>query len=132
MSKYLVDTQILIWSLISPSKLSSEVIERLSTASICVSKISLWEIAIIQKLGKLPEFLIKVDELEKVILKAGFQMISLETKHILGYDSLPLFPDHRDPFDRLLLATAYSEKISIISADENFKLYQDWVDLVKM
>ncbi|TLU90059.1 type II toxin-antitoxin system VapC family toxin [Dyadobacter sediminis] len=126
-----MDTQILIWALISPFKLSAEILKLLSSNQICVSQISILEIAIKQKTGKLTALPIAIDLLEKVILNDGFEIISLATKHIVQYESIPLFPQHRDPFDRLLLATAYSERMSIISADSNFGLYTNFIQLIK-
>ena len=131
MQKCLIDTQILIWALISPFKLSAEVLKLLSSSQICVSQISILEIAIKQKTGKLTELPITIDILEKVILNDGFEIVSLATKHIIKYDSIPLFPHHRDPFDRLILATACSENIPIISADSNFGLYRNYVHLIE-
>lgn len=131
MKKYLIDTQILIWSLISPSKLSQQIVDLMSSNSICASQISLLEIAIKQKLGKLPELTIAIDDLEQVLLKDGFDVIAIATKHIAHYNSIPLFADHRDPFDRFILATAYSEEIPIISSDANFRLYQGLIQLIE-
>ncbi len=68
MQRYLLDTQVLIWALTSPSRLSADIINLLSRNSIFVSHISLLEIAIKQKIGKLPELPISVNDLEKIIL----------------------------------------------------------------
>ncbi|WP_409014346.1 type II toxin-antitoxin system VapC family toxin [Dyadobacter sp. CY326] len=131
MRRYLIDTQVLIWSLVSPARLSAEVFNLMSSNIICVSQISLLEIAIKQKLSKLPELQISVDELETIILKDGFKLIPLFTAHIAHYKTIPLFENHRDPIDRILLATAYSENTPIISSDKNFKLYSDVISLVE-
>jgi len=53
---YLIDTQIFIWAMISPEKLSEQTIEILQHHSIYVSQISFFEITIKQKIGKLPHF----------------------------------------------------------------------------
>lgn len=131
MKSYLVDTQILIWSLISPDRLSSAILERLSSGQIYTSQISLLEIAIKQKINKLPELQISIEELERTIVRDGFQVIPLKSKHIAAYREIPLFANHRDPFDRLLLATAYSENIALISADLNFNLYSNLIELIE-
>jgi PIN domain nuclease of toxin-antitoxin system len=83
------------------------------------------------RLDKLPELQIEIKELEQILLTDGFQLVPLDTAHIVCYKSIPLFENHRDPFDRLLLATAYAEKIPIISADKNFKLYKDLIELIE-
>ncbi|WP_409021323.1 PIN domain-containing protein [Dyadobacter sp. CY261] len=52
--------------------------------------------------------------------------------HIDTYNAIPLYEQHRDPFDRLILATAYAEKMPVVSADENFKYYKELISLVEI
>ncbi|MGG7666141.1 type II toxin-antitoxin system VapC family toxin [Dyadobacter sp. BHUBP1] len=103
----------------------------LSIHAIFVSHVSLLEIAIKQKIGKLPDLPISINELEKVILADGFGLIPISAAHIDNYNVIPLHEEHRDPFDRLILATAYSEKMPIISADGNFKIYSEIISLIE-
>lgn len=128
---YLINTQILIWSIISPKKLADSVTEILLDNIIWVSQVSLYEIAIKQKVGKLPEFTLSVEDLLRQMSVDGFHLLSLKNEHISAYDAIPLFPEHRDPFDRLILATAFSEVMPVISADGNFKLYTDQIELIE-
>ena len=95
-----------------------------------VSQISLVEIAIKQKIGKLPELDVAIGTLVRLIEQDGFMMLPLQIQHIEAYNNIPLFPEHRDPFDRLLLATALNENIPIVSSDENFRLYKNHVQVV--
>jgi PIN domain nuclease of toxin-antitoxin system len=60
----------------------------------------------------------------------GFEFLKINQSHIISYNSLILISDHKDPFDRLLISTAISEKLPIISSDEKFKLYGDIFDLI--
>jgi PIN domain nuclease of toxin-antitoxin system len=74
---------------------------------------------------------IPIEKLIQLIQKDGFTILNLKDEHIHAYDSIPLLADHRDPFDRLLLATSLFEQIPIISADEKFKMYSSiihWID----
>ena len=128
---YLADTQIVIWGVISPSKIASHVQLLLKKNPIIVSEISLFEITIKQKIGRLPELPLSVDELANQLLSDGFQLLPIKRKHITAYQQIPLVDNHRDPFDRLLLATALAEDISIISADRNFQLYSPTIQLVE-
>ncbi|CAH0993956.1 hypothetical protein EMA8858_00061 [Emticicia aquatica] len=128
---FIIDTQILIWSVISPNKLSSKVREILENNNIGVSQISLYEIAIKQKIGKLSELDLSMSDLINLILKDGFEILSLKNAHIEAYERIQLVDTHRDPFDRLLLATSLSENIPIISADEKFKEYSSQVQLIE-
>jgi PIN domain nuclease of toxin-antitoxin system len=131
MKRYLLDTQILIWTLTSPSKLSASIINLLSANTIFISHVSLIEIAIKQKIGKLTELPVPTNELEKIILADGFGLIPISAAHINTYDVIPLHEEHRDPFDRLILATAYSEKLPVVSADRNFKIYSSLISLIE-
>lgn len=128
---YLADTQIVIWSIISPKKITLSTQRILQENPIWVSEISLFEIAIKQKIGRLPELTLLVSDLINQLLNDGFQLLPIDLKHILAYEQIPLFDTHWDPFDRLLLATAQSEQIPIISADEKFKLYTSIIRLVE-
>lgn len=127
---YLVDTQILIWILVSPDKLVKNVKNILENESIFVSQISFFEVAIKQKLGKLPDFGFSTEELAGFLEQDGFNLLKLQNQHIQAYSDIPLLANHRDPFDRLLLSTAYSENMPIISADENFAAYQPQIQLI--
>lgn len=83
----------------------------------------MFEIAIKQKIGKLPELDLPIDNLTNLIEQDGFNLLPLKIDHIAAYSLILLMLNHRDPFDRLLLATALSEKMAVISADAHFKLY---------
>ena len=128
--KYLIDTQILIWSIISPEKLSLRTKYILENEEIFVSQITLFEIAIKQKIGKLPELNIPINSLIEIMLKDNFNILHIENKHIEAYDAIPLLADHKDPFDRLILATVFSENIPIISSDANFEYYSSQIKLI--
>jgi PIN domain nuclease of toxin-antitoxin system len=128
--RYLIDTQILIWSMITPEKLSPLVENILQSNEIFVSQIAFFEIAIKQKIGKLEEFDLSIESLHYRVEQDGFYMLPLKIDHIAAYRAIPLIPEHRDPFDRILLATALSEQYPIISNDANFKLYSPQVQVV--
>ncbi|GAB3640051.1 type II toxin-antitoxin system VapC family toxin [Spirosoma arcticum] len=127
---YLADTQVAIWSVVSPSKIKPSVQLILQENSIVVSEISLIEIAVKQKIGRLPGLSLSVDELATQLLTDGFYLLPVDRKHIAAYEQIPLFDDHRDPFDRLLLATALVEKVAVISSDEKFRLYVPIIRLI--
>ena len=128
----LIDTQILIWSIISPNKLSDNIKELLQNNEVLVSHVSLFEIVIKQKIGKLPELSLSIDELSAQAKSDNFGFLEISIEHISAYNSVPFFPDlHKDPFDRLIIATALSENIPIISADEKFKLYDSIITLIE-
>lgn len=128
--RYLIDTQVFIWSLISPAKLSVPVRRLLQLNTIYIAEISLFEITIKQKIGKLPALPVTTTMLVEQIERDGFERMPLAIHHIAAYDRIPLHADHRDPFDRLILATALAENMPIISADEKFRWYQEIVEVI--
>jgi PIN domain nuclease of toxin-antitoxin system len=130
--KVLIDTQILIWYQLYDPKLQANIYDLLTCLenTIYVSQISLVEITIKQKIGKLPKLDVSISALANLIEQDGFIVLPLHTQHIEAYNDIPLFPNHRDPFDRLLLATAFSENIPIVSSDGNFELYKQYVQIL--
>jgi PIN domain nuclease of toxin-antitoxin system len=129
MAKYIIDTHILIWVLVNPHKINQNITNILINNHIFVSQISLLEISIKQSIGKLPDFEIPINVLINVLTQDGFNILGLKNKHIATYRSIPILEHHRDPFDRLLIATAITEKMAIISADANFEYYKNYIDL---
>ena len=122
MKKYLIDTHILLWLMLEPQKLSNAVKKTLQNTNneLYISRISLWEIAIKIKIGKLN---IKMNFIDIcVALKENdFILLDLKNKHIVETLALPFH--HRDPFDRMLIAQAKTENLTIITKDQNFSEY---------
>lgn len=129
----IIDTQILIWYLLDSKHLKKHIKQLISDMdnTVFVSQVSLYEIAIKQTIGKLPQLDIAITELERLILSSGLQLLPISNKHIQYYSSIPLHIIHRDPFDRLIIATVACEDMDIVSADENFKLYQSYIRLIE-
>lgn len=131
--KYLADTHVCFWSVFQKGKLSSDakIIVENEANEIFVSPVSLWEIAIKYKLGKFPDFTVDLDDFVASLEKTGFAFLPLKNDHLTAYFNCPFFhPDHKDPFDRLLIATADFEKASFITKDEKFDAYKDIVNVV--
>lgn len=126
MSKnYLLDTHCLIWFQEDNPKIPSRVMAELQEPANTVffSQVSLFEIAIKQKIGKLPEFTADLSEVYQQAINDRFSYLPIKNQHLFSYNKIPLLETHRDPFDRLLLATAYEENAIMLSADTNFSLY---------
>ena len=120
--KYLLDTHTAIWALEDKSKLSDAakaVIDNVSFP-LCVSIASAWEIAIKVSIGKLtfnggsPSFLEKMQH-------NGVELLSIESSHLEHLEHLPFI--HRDPFDRLIVATAKTHSLVIVTSDDNIQKY---------
>jgi PIN domain nuclease of toxin-antitoxin system len=111
--RFLVDTHALLWALGEPSALSPAARGAIADPSnlIVVSSVSLWECAIKASIGKLdlPEdFFDSVPE-------AGYEVMPIRISHLNVYRTLPMH--HRDPFDRMLVAQARAEALTLISRD---------------
>ncbi|TAF72739.1 MAG: type II toxin-antitoxin system VapC family toxin [Bacteroidetes bacterium] len=128
----LLDTHILIWLLEDNQKLNRKhrIILEDTSNQLFVSQYSFIEIAIKLKLGKLPIFNISIQEFISEVENIGIQIIAVENSHLQTYQELPLFDDHRDPFDRLIISTAIYEKYSLASMDAKFLKYSDLVSLM--
>jgi PIN domain nuclease of toxin-antitoxin system len=90
-----------------------------------VSIASVWEVGIKISIGKLtfPE---NTNGFVNQVQKNGFELLPINTTHIAVMEQLPLI--HRDPFDRLLVASAIVEQMGIVSNDANIKLYPvNWI-----
>jgi PIN domain nuclease of toxin-antitoxin system len=115
----LLDTHILLWFLENDPKLSDQVREVITNPAnlIFVSAISAWEISIKQSLGKL----IAPNNLEEALRFSRFEILSITLAHGIKVADLPMH--HKDPFDRMLIAQALIEDLTIITVDRKFKLY---------
>ena len=117
----LLDTHAIIWCIDrGNSKLSQKardiIIDPENT--IFISSASLWEIVIKISLGKLD---LDFDNLLKELDLAGFLMLHTEAAYLQRIIRLPLI--HKDPFDRLLVATAQAESMVLITSDDNIHQY---------
>ncbi len=129
--RYLLDTHSLIWFQENNPKIPKQVMRIIQQPDniILFSQISLFEITIKQKIGKLPAFYATIEEIYQQAINDGFTFLSILNHHIYNYDKVPLIRDHRDPFDRLLIATALEENAIILSADEQLQVYNDLVKI---
>jgi len=121
-NRYLIDTHVLLWWLFDDSKLC-EISRRIianKNHEILVSSATAWEIATKYKIGKLPEAKPLLVNYQGALKKLGFLELTINTDHALTAGSLTI--DHRDPFDRMLIAQAKLENIPIITYDPAFHL----------
>ena len=61
---------------------------------------------------------------------AGIEILPIHDKHLLEYQNLTLNAEHRDPFDRLIISTAISERAAIFSVDKQFNRYENLVEIL--
>ena len=120
----LVDTHPWLWALSSPERLSGRAREILEDPRnrIYLSAASSWEIAIKFALGKLELPEPPSRYVPSRLAAMGMTPLPIEHAHALHAGSLPLH--HRDPFDRLLVAQAILEKLTLLTADPELKPYR--------
>lgn len=117
--KLLLDTHALLWSLIEPGRLSATARTRIEDphAQVAVSAVSFWEIAIKTNLGKLTVAGASPETLLEAAQQQGFDLLPLEPRLAATFSKLPLDPQHRDPFDRMLVWQAISQGYTLVSRD---------------
>jgi PIN domain nuclease of toxin-antitoxin system len=114
----LLDTHVILWWLTDDPALSDEVKTRLDDEpDVYVSPASLWEVTIKQSIGKLSE---PADVAEE-IRDSGFRELPITFHHAIAAGRLPLI--HRDPFDRMLVAQAQCERLTLVSRDPHIQRY---------
>ncbi|GHC54268.1 type II toxin-antitoxin system VapC family toxin [Neogemmobacter tilapiae] len=119
MTQLLLDTHAWAWIVTMPGKISSRVQLFLDQAdTVCLSTVSVYEIGQKVRLGKWPEMNGHLDDIESVLVARGGTPIAPGTQ-ICALAGLLDWP-HRDPFDRIIAATALSLDLTLISADTVF------------
>ena len=112
--RLLLDTHTLLWALARPAKLPARTAAaiREPANAVFVSAASVWEIAIKAALGKLSADL---DEVVRTSIDVGFEELAVTFAHARRVGALPAL--HRDPFDRMLVAQALEEGLTVVTRD---------------
>ena len=127
-----MDTHCLLWFQENDPKIPAYVMQEIQNPEniILFSQISLFEITIKQQIGKLPDFKSTIEEIYHQALSDNFNFLPITNQHIYNYCNIPLLRDHRDPFDRLLIATAMEEDAIMVTRDNNFRFYKDLIKIL--
>jgi len=116
--RLLLDTDVVLWQLAGTRELGPRAREAIEEATeLAFSVVSFAEIGVKAAVGKL----VVPDELHSRIVGTGVRIIGLAADHGLAVAHLPLH--HRDPFDRLLIAQAQQERLTLVTADERIAAY---------
>lgn len=118
----LVDTHLLLWAAGQPEKLSRAARRVLDDPDVRLwfSAASLWEVAIKHGLGR-EDFRVEPVRLRRGLLDNGWHELAVSSEHAVATLDLP--PLHKDPFDRMLLAQARVEGLSLVTSDELLARY---------
>jgi PIN domain nuclease of toxin-antitoxin system len=120
----LLDTHIALWAITGDATLAEQFLDRLRhDPDIFLSPVSLWEITIKQATGKLAG----PADLAERVRDMGFRELPVTYAHAIAAGRLPTH--HRDPFDRMLVAQAAVEGLTLVSRDESIARYD--VDILK-
>jgi PIN domain nuclease of toxin-antitoxin system len=118
--RLLIDTHVFIWACDSPEKLTAKtravIAEPIS--DVFVSAASLWEMAIKAALGRLQ---FPLDRMPAIVAEMGFEPLSMTMPHALAAGALPRH--HDDPFDRMLIAQARLDGLTLVTLDRQFARY---------
>jgi len=120
--KLLLDTQLLLWAASEPQNLSATARALIEAPEneLLFSAASLWEVVIKRGLGR-DDFKVDARVLRRGLLDHGYSEFPIVSDHAITLQSLP--PLHRDPFDRILVAQALVEGITLLTADRRVAQY---------
>ena len=120
--KLLLDTQVLLWAAGNAKRLTTAARKLLNDPAkqLCFSAARLWEITIKNSLGR-RDFRVDPRVLRRALLDNGYTELPITSQHAVSVEGLPDI--HRDPFDRLLLAQALSEGITLVTGDALLATY---------
>lgn len=118
----LLDTHVLLWAAARGDRLSPVARGMIEDAgnTLWFSVASLWEVATLRALDR-PDFRTDPGVLRAGLLQAGYRELAVEGRHVLALAALPAL--HGDPFDRILLAQAVAEGMTLMTADARLLAY---------
>lgn len=127
--KLLLDTHILLLAAGAPDRLGGQARAMLEAAenTLVFSVASLWEISIKAGLGR-DDFRVDGAALRRGLLAHGYEELQINAVHALAVRDLP--PVHRDPFDRMLVAQARQEGLTLVTADALVARYPGAIELI--
>ena len=122
--KYLLDTGVFLWGVAAEDRLNSMAQQVLTASSseLYLSAAGAWEIAIKFALGSLPLPKAPAEYIPYAQRLWGIQTLNITSEHAFRAGDLPLH--HRDPFDRMIIAQARSERMTLLTADRVFQKYR--------
>ena len=127
--KLLVDTHLLLWAAGQPNRLSAAARKLINSPAneLFFSAASIWEVAIKRGLGR-SDFQADPRLLRRGLLDNGYSELSILSDHVVAIENLPAI--HKDPFDRLLVAQATVEGITLLTSDSVVAQYPGLVRIM--
>ena len=112
MKRYLLDTHLIYWWMTADARLGKDTQRIIAKSEIVVSTASIWEMVLKNAKGKLP---LPQGSITEQLEAQGFALLPILPRHIEAARSLTC--THADPFDRLLIAQAYDERLTLLTRD---------------
>jgi len=127
--KLLLDTHLLLWAAGEPRRLSKPARGLIENPGneLFFSAASLWEVVIKRGLGR-ADFKVDARLLRRGLLDNGYSELPILSDHVVATESLPLI--HKDPFDRILVAQATVEGVTLLTADSVVSAYPGPIKMV--
>ena len=127
--RILLDTHVLLNAAGKPGNLPPRALELFCdpASELVFSAASIWEIVIKSSLGR-GDFRVDAHKLRRGLLSNGYDELAISSEHALAVSGLP--PIHRDPFDRILMAQAVIEEITLFTMDRTLAEYPAPVQLI--
>jgi PIN domain nuclease of toxin-antitoxin system len=125
MARYLLDTNIVLFSLHNPKELERKVRDRLTDYNdlFYVSTVSIQEIIHLYKRNKIVTNWKKAEDILPSIEALYFEILPVKKEHLMTYSKLSTLESHNDPNDHVIISQAITEKITLISSDQKFEDY---------
>lgn len=119
---FLLDTHVLLWAAGDPKRLTPESRNLLSNPAteLMFSTASIWEVVIKNALGR-SDFRVEPRQLRDGLIQNGYSELAIRSEHTLAVGLLPLI--HNDPFDRILIAQAQVENVTLLTTDNKVARY---------
>lgn len=128
--KFLLDTHLLLWAAGDPQRLTQQARQLINNPGneLFFSAASLWEVAIKRGLNR-PDLQADARLLRRGLLDNGYSELPVVSEHVVATESLP--PIHKDPFDRVLVAQATVEGITLLTTDSVVSQYPGPIKTVR-
>ena len=127
--KLLLDTHLLLWAAGHPERISGKARRLIACAEneLFFSVASIWEIVVKRSLGR-DDFRVDPARFRRRLRENGYAELAILGAHVVALESLPRI--HRDPFDRILIAQAIDEALTLVTADAGVARYPGPIELV--
>lgn len=122
----LLDTHVALWAITDHPSLSTKARELIlaQRATVWISVVSLWEIAIKHGLGG-GDMPVSSHDALRYFRQAGYRLLGIEPEHVVALETLP--SHHQDPFDRMMVAQSLVEPMRLMTHDATVALYSDTI-----